>query len=367
MHNSAVTYTEDNSIPMGAFVKAANWISGKLHAQEIALVPQATVFYALDPELKNNLKDYKTIWDSAGVKLRANTTDDEVMKVSQNLIDFIEKNKQVKYLVIDWAYPYSKMIFKTISCADLGDNLLVQAKAINFVQPHTGWNSKISICQPIAAVNSTDYFSDNFNDNFLDKSHWQLNYVGNGPMVNETNHRLEIVIPAANSFAQNINSSQVLGGITSLCNLRGDFDFQVDYELLEWPPSNGVHILLDAHKLTAGDNHANDNVVRASLANMPKDVYFTDFGDGVYQINSTSDNSGKLRIVRSGSTITGYYYNSKSDGWIPIHSTTQEVPADISIKIGGWTERNLFANRQVKIAFDNFVVNHGQLLNCQPQ
>jgi hypothetical protein len=365
MYNSAVVYTEDNSIPMGAFVKAANWISSKLHAQEIALVPQSTVFYALDPQLRNNLKDYKTIWDSAGVILRANTTDEEVMKVSQNLIDFIEKNKQLKYLVIDWSYPYSKMIFKTISCADLGDDFLVQAKVINFVQPHTGWNSKISICQPIALVNSTDYFSDNFDDNFLDKSHWQLNYMGIGPMVNETNQRLEILIPA-NIFAQPINSSQVLSGITSACNLRGDFDFQVDYELLEWPPSNGVHILLDAHRLTASHGHLNDNVVRASLPNVPKDIYFTDFGDGVYQVNATSDKAGKLKIVRSGSMITGYYY-SDSSRWTLIHSTQEEFPTDISIKLGEWSERNIFANRQAKIAFDNFILNRGQLVNCQPQ
>jgi hypothetical protein len=364
MYNSAVVYTEDNSVPMGAFVEAANWISGNLHSQEIALVPQSTVFYALDPQLRNNLKDYKTIWDSAGVVLRANTTDEEVMKVSQNLIDFIEKNKQLKYLVIDWSYPYSKMIFKTVSCADLGDDLLVQAKAINFVQPHTGWNSRISICQPITAVNSTDYFSDNFNDNFLDKSHWQLNYMGNGPMVNETNQRLEIFIPA-NSFDQAINSSQILGSITSACNLRGDFDFQVDYELLEWPPSNGVHILLDAHRLTAGP-HSHDNVVRASLPNMLNDVYFTDFGDDVYQINATSDKAGKLRIVRSDSTITGYYY-SNSGRWTPIHTAQEEFPTDINIKLGEWTERNIFANRQAKIAFDNFILNHGQLANCQPQ
>jgi hypothetical protein len=365
MYNSAVVYTEDNSIPMAAFVKAANWISSNLDRQEIALVPQATVFYALDPQLRNNLKDYKTIWDSAGVILRANTTDEDVTKVTQNLIDFIKQHKQLKYLVIDWSYPYSKKIFQTISCADLADNLLVQAKAIHFVQPHTGWNSKMSICQPIASVNSTDYFSDNFNDNFLDKSHWQLNYVGNGPTANETNQRLEIVIPA-NSFAQMRSSTQVLGGITSACNLKGDFDFQVDYELLEWPPSNGVHILLDAHELTATGAHSNDNIVRASLQNMPNDVYFTDFGDGVYQVNATSDKSGKLRLVRTGSTITGYYYDN-SHRWTSIHTAQEDFPADINIKLGGWTERNIFANRQVKIAFDNFILNHGQLVGCQPQ
>jgi hypothetical protein len=366
MHNRSVVYTQDNSVPMASFVQAAHWLSTNLHGQEIALVPQPTVFYALEPQLINNLKDYKTIWDSAGVVSRANTTNDEVIKVRQNLIDFIKKNKQVKYLLIDWFYRYSHTIFKDLSCADLANSsLIVQAKSFNFVQPHTGWHSKLVICEPITVINSTNFLSDNFDDNILDNSRWQLNYVGKASTVREVNHRLEIVIPA-NSFNGTTNSTQILAGLTSVCNLRGDFDFQIDYELLEWPSSNGVYVFLSAHKLDPSSHHPNDNTARASLHGIPKDIYSTDFGDTVYQINATSDKSGKLRIVRSGSVITGYYYSSSSERWVPIHSA-EEVPLDINIKVSGWTDHDLFANRQVKIVFDNFVLNRGQLVSCQPQ
>jgi hypothetical protein len=271
----------------------------------------------------------------------------------------------VKYIVVDWFYRYSHAIFKDLSCADLANSsLIVQVKGFNFVQPHAGWHSKLVICEPIAVVNSTKFFSDNFDDNILDNSRWQLNYIGKASTVREANHRLEVVIPA-NPFNGTKNSSQVLAGLTSICTLRGDFDFQVDYQLLEWPSSNGVFVVLGAHKLSPGNNHPNDNTARASLHGMPQDILSTDFGDTFYHINASSDKSGKLRIVRSGAMITGYYY-SNSHRWVPIHSA-QEVPLDINIKLSGFTEQFRFANQQVKIAFDNFVLNRGQLASCQPQ
>jgi hypothetical protein len=149
MHENAIEYTEDNSITMASFVKAKEWLSSNLHEGKIALIPHPTVFYALAPELKANLKGYKTIWESTGVILQANTTDNEVMKVRQNLIEFIEKNRQLQYLVIDWDYSYSNPIFKTRSCKDL-DYTLIQIESFDFVQPHSEWSSKMVICEPAA-------------------------------------------------------------------------------------------------------------------------------------------------------------------------------------------------------------------------
>src|SRR5919206_2542280 len=68
-------------------------------------------------------------------------------------------------------------------------------------------------------------FSDNFNDNNINSSRWLTSYVGNGSTVAETNQRLEITIPA-NAFIPLSNSSTIVAGVSSLCQLRGDFDFQ---------------------------------------------------------------------------------------------------------------------------------------------
>jgi hypothetical protein len=364
MHENAIEYTEDNSIPMGSFLNVKEWLSSNLHEEKIALVPHPTVFYALAPELKNNLKGYKTIWDSAGVILRANTTDSEVMKVRQNLIDFIEKNRQLQYVVIDWFYSYSNPIFKTRSCNDL-DDALIPIKRFDFVQPHSGWSSKIVICEPAAKINATAFFSDNFNDNNINSSRWLTSYTGNGSAaVAETNQRLEILIPA-NSFISLSNSSAVIAGITSTCQFRGDFDFQVDYQLLNWPSSNGVSLVLTASREPTAEKHLKSfqNTERLSLPDLPRDVYATDFDDGLHKVNATSDMSGKLRMVRSNSTITGFYYSSGS--WVPIHSSGENSNADVNLKLVAYTDRDLFANKQVKIAFDNFVLNDGQLVNCR--
>jgi hypothetical protein len=164
MHESAIEYTEDNSITMASLVKVKEWLSNNLHEGKIALVPHPPVFYALAPELKTNLIGYKTIWESAGVLLQANTTDSEVMKVRQNLIELIEKNRQLQYLVIDWFYSYSNPIFKTHSCKDLGYTL-IQIESFDFVQPYSGWRSKVVICGIAAKINATAFFSDNFADN----------------------------------------------------------------------------------------------------------------------------------------------------------------------------------------------------------
>jgi hypothetical protein len=205
-------------------------------------------------------------------------------------------------------------------------------------------------------------FSDNFNDNKIDSSRWLTSLVGNGPTVKETNQRLEIVIPS-NSLSRTSNSSEVIAGITSTCQLRGDFDFQIDYRLLSWPPSNGVFVVLTAFNTFPG-THQNQNTERMSLPNLPRDVYATDFDDGLYKVNATSDMSGKLRIVRSGFTITGFYYSS--DHWIPIHAARENELGDTSIKPIAYTNHGLFANKQVKIAFDNAILNKGHLVNCQP-
>jgi hypothetical protein len=362
MHKSAVEYTEDNSIPMTSFVKVKDWLSTNLHAGQIALVPNPTVFYALAPELSSNLKGYKTIWESADVILRANITDSEVMKVRQNLIEFIEKNKQLQYLVIDWFYSYSNPIFKTRSCNDLGD-ILIPIKTFNFVQPHSGWGNKIVICQPTAKINTTAFFSDNFNDNNINSSRWLTSYIGNGSTVAETNQRLEFSIPA-NSFILLSNSSTVVASVTSSCQLRGDFDFQVDYQLLNWPPSNGASLVVTAHReqTSEKDLRTFQNVERLSLPTLQRDVYATDFGDGIHKVNATSDMSGKLRMVRSNSTITGFYYSSGY--WVPIHSARENTSADVTIKLVAYTNRDLFADKQVKIAFDNATLNKGYLVNC---
>jgi len=68
-------------------------------------------------------------------------------------------------------------------------------------------------------------FSDDFNDNSLNTSLWNTLAL-NGTILAEQNQRLEITI-----------SNSLFGEIYYKRNVAGDFDFEVDYELLTWPAS----------------------------------------------------------------------------------------------------------------------------------
>jgi Dolichyl-phosphate-mannose-protein mannosyltransferase len=173
--------------------------------------------------------------------------------------------------------------------------------------------------------------------------------------------------------------------LSSLCKLRGDFDVQLHYRLVKWPPSNGVRVGLIAQESNTDDklihNHLK-GVERISFGSKmdfpgkPREVYAAHFNGGVYIINATRqinltndmpinsmiDMSGKLRIVRSGLNTTGYYYSHGR--WVPIRSEQDINPTDVNIVLQAGTRDFGVAHEQVEIAFVNYV-NRGILIDCQ--
>ena len=169
----------------------------------------------------------------------------------------------------------------------------------------------------------------------------------------------------------------------SLCKLRGDFDVHMHYRFANSPQLNGLVIGLIAQE-PSGSNATNDNsamsVQRVSLNpkinfSRPSEVYATHFDDGIHLTNAThmandtddtlvtakGDISGKLRMVRSGFTIKGYYY--KSGTWIPIHYSTHMNPQDVNIVLQAGAGD--FLHKPAKIAFINYAIKKGNLVDCQ--
>ncbi len=220
----------------------------------------------------------------------------------------------------------------------------------------------------VSIVNAADsnniIFSDDFNDNTLNTSQWIGFIKGYGLSMAETNQRLEIAFPADSTDDPTLGIFEAR--YNSICQLRGDFDMQVDYNLLVWPFANGVRVGLGAIRINEEVPPLNYGTVeRASwgsandMPGFPREVYLTHFDDGVQGISTTADQSGKLRLVRSGNTITGYYFSSGY--WVALHSghvTTEDVPFSIS----AWSHDYSFTDQEVKVAFDNFIVNQGQLV-----
>lgn len=89
----------------------------------------------------------------------------------------------------------------------------------------------------------------------------------------------------------------------------------------------------------------------------PREVYLTNFADGVQGITATADLSGKLRQVRSGSTVTGYFRSSGN--WVAIH-TGPATTADTGFALASFSGDDLFTDQAVMMAFDNFIVTQGQ-------
>ncbi|MEZ4653761.1 MAG: hypothetical protein R3E12_09260 [Candidatus Eisenbacteria bacterium] len=90
-----------------------------------------------------------------------------------------------------------------------------------------------------------------------------------------------------------------------------------------------------------------------------RDWYFTGFVDQDLVPVATSDLSGTLKLTRSGTTLTGYYLSLGS--WVAISSAVVTT-ADMSMHISAWSHDRFFTDQEVKVAFDNFTVNQGELV-----
>jgi plastocyanin len=149
----------------------------------------------------------------------------------------------------------------------------------------------------------------------------------------------------------------------SRCTAAADFDVQVDYSLLTWPAANGVRLGLRLIPAGGGPLSPGGQVERTSFGSTdytgsPREVYLTFFAGETDGITAADGTSGKLRMVRAGDTMTGYYW---SDGqWVLIHSGPGPTGA-VSFGLAAWSFSGPFAQHRVRAAFDNFVVNQGQL------
>jgi hypothetical protein len=177
---------------------------------------------------------------------------------------------------------------------------------------------------------------------------------GSGPQIAEANQELEISIPGTSA-----------GGdfgckLASIFLLRGDFDVQVDFRLLTWPFGNGVRMALgiDREGLLPHPGVERISFGRDDYPGWPREVYLTDFPDGVNGITATGDLTGTLRLVRSGDTQTGYYYSSGA--WAAIH-TGPAPTSDVAVNVAAFSAYQ-FMGWDVFAAFDDFVVNSGELV-----
>lgn len=203
-------------------------------------------------------------------------------------------------------------------------------------------------------------FEDHFDGPTIDPN-WEIVTVGQGPAVTQGGGELLVAIPGNSIGAGNwgaIEGPWMSAGCRANCELTGDFDFAVDYRLVNWPAQNGVRAGIGTlqgefepvrlgvvHRMRTGPAEIQD----------PSDYFVVHANTGPIGV-STNVTAGSLRLVRSGSVWTGYH--SEGADWVQIGAVTGPT-GPIRPEIRLWAHASSFAGQNVSVAFDDFVVSGG--------
>ena len=183
--------------------------------------------------------------------------------------------------------------------------------------------------------------ADTFSDGVLDTTIWHQIATGTGIEIAERNGRLEIAFAPDGVPGGEYN---VLGAhYGTSCRFPENFDARVDYELLDWPPANGVLVQMNAW-FTRGP--------QLGLARQSQtwgEEYGSFWGNQT-SARRTLDTRGSLRIGRVGNLFTTYH--KSGEDWLPLGSARSTGAPMISIQ--AWSLEQWFGHKAVRIAFDNF-------------
>jgi TolB protein len=195
-------------------------------------------------------------------------------------------------------------------------------------------------------------WTEDFGDGIVDSGLWHT-ISDSGGSISEVNGRLEAFISHdADPSIHNYN--QVDEHIGSQCMLNGDFDFQVDYQLVTWPPHSGFFAMLNAI-------FADGAIARTSAPwDPPYDESYNSWTNGATFTSdavNTTDQSGQMRLVRQSGVLRGYERASAADPWTLVH--TGDAGGNAVAAIGLWAPGNTFAHVDGLVAYDNVRFNSG--------
>jgi len=192
----------------------------------------------------------------------------------------------------------------------------------------------------VFAVRLRSAIDDDFNDNFLDPAKWESFSGIAGSTIIETNQRLEISLAAGGPGG---------AGIISRCSLGGNFDVQVDYALINWPPMN-------LYGLSFGAFELGGSIFRNSSTQSSLEFYTVVAGGNAAQV-PTTDTSGTLRLVRIGSTLSGLFLSGST--WTQVGSGNVNTGTTrFSLGVGPAAS----APGDIQVALDNFRANLGTVV-----
>jgi TolB protein len=198
-------------------------------------------------------------------------------------------------------------------------------------------------------------YTDMFDRGAVDTSFWYT-LVDPGSSLAVQDGRL--VESIAGSAAPGGQFNQTSTAIGSPCHLPGDFDMQVDYQLLQWPEHGGFFAALQG---VFGDI----NVARISAPWAPPDNQsynaWSNSSNGFsFATENTRATSGSLRITRVGSTAYAYVRDTGGTDWRPLFSASGNT-AEAIPQINLFAQAATFGHEDGSVAWDNLSINAGQL------
>ncbi|HEX2434578.1 MAG TPA: BTAD domain-containing putative transcriptional regulator, partial [Gaiellaceae bacterium] len=205
---------------------------------------------------------------------------------------------------------------------------------------------RTSPIRPAAPPPKPVQISDDFDDGVMNRLIWHQIVNGTGVELAERNGRLEV---AFQPDAVGEGEYNLMGAhYGTSCRFLGDFDARVDYEVLEWPPTNGVAVQLNLWFTSA----TSFSILRESKAIEQYTTWHQPNGHST----PTTDARGSLRIRRVGNTVSMLY---KANGrWTSLGAGWSNGAPMISLQAMATDES--FGDKPVLIAFDNFVITAAQ-------
>jgi len=228
-----------------------------------------------------------------------------------------------------------KIIGKPTSCGKQGfAGIMVLAAFLLWLSPAYGGGT----------------ITENFTNNQYNTDLWDLWNMGQGITAQVASNRLEVTV-GGNGYAG-------LSGVDF--TLIGDFEMRVDFTLINWPANNETQISMGTWNLSPSERF---QVARGNhyWGTPNTELYFTlILGKWTGALVTGPTTSGKLRMVRTGNTMQGYYWDGSN--WQLIKSATDpSLGKRVGVTMGIGPYGNNYSGISAKAAFSNIRIDYTTL------
>jgi hypothetical protein len=183
--------------------------------------------------------------------------------------------------------------------------------------------------------------SDAFNVSAVERSRWN-----DAPLDRERDEEHATVAISGGHLVVHATapSKPARGGLVTVCSYHGDFDARARFQLDQWPTGSGARVGISA---------AGAAIIRANELD-GEEQFAVVVSEHPYGAPATAL-TGELRLLRIGSTISGYWRADPGDNWHEIgHDQGSTADSPVSLIMWGTTST-------VTVAFDDFAIDGSPL------